>query len=188
VRKPEGFDKRWRAALNCQTDSYELRGLMRTFFAGLALLLVSQNSCFAQASGQGTTAAPPAYQPGLGDLMTMTVQPRHIKLALAGAQQNWAYAAYELHQLEEAFDRAAKAWPQWRSIPIAELMPSATKEPIASLARTIKEGDRDRFNAAYAHLTDACNACHQAANQGMIVIRVPDASSFPDQDFQPAKP
>src|SRR5260221_614819 len=43
--------------------------------------------------------APPPYRPGLGDLMTMTVQPRHIKLALAGREKNWVYAAYELHQL-----------------------------------------------------------------------------------------
>ena len=70
--------------------------------------------------------------------MTMTVQPRHIKLALAGRQKNWTYAAYELHELQEAFDRAAKAWPQWQSVPIADLMTAATKEPIASLAGAIK--------------------------------------------------
>ena len=32
---------------------------------------------------------PPTYRPGLGDLMTMTVQPRHIKLGLAGREKNW---------------------------------------------------------------------------------------------------
>ena len=37
-------------------------------------------------------------------------------------------------------------------------------------------------------LTEGCNACHQAANVGMVVIKVPDASSFPDQDFRPRKP
>ena len=39
-------------------------------------------------------SAPPSepYRPGLGDLMTMTVQPRHIKLLLAGHEQNWPYA------------------------------------------------------------------------------------------------
>ena len=44
------------------------------------------------------------------------------------------------------------------------------------------------FNAAYKQLTEACNACHQAADRAMIVIRVPELSSFPDQDFQPIKP
>jgi hypothetical protein len=36
--------------------------------------------------------------------MTMTVQPRHTKLGLAGREGNWPYAAYELHELQEAFD------------------------------------------------------------------------------------
>ena len=148
-----------------------------------ALFAVAAGLARAQQPVQADTS--PAYRPGLGDLMTMTVQPRHIKLALAGRQKNWTYAAYELHELQEAFDRAAKAWPQWQSVPIADLMPAATKEPIAALARAIKDGASDRFIASYEHLTDSCNACHQAANRAMVVIRVPDASSFPDQDFQP---
>jgi hypothetical protein len=37
---------------------------------------------------------PPAYRPGLGDLMSMTVQPRHIKLGLAVLEKNWSFAAY----------------------------------------------------------------------------------------------
>ena len=97
-------------------------------------------------------------------------------------------AAHDAHRLEEAFERAAQSWPQWQSIPIAQLITSATKEPIASLAQAIKATDGNRFMAAYEHLTDSCNACHQAANRSMIVIRVPDVSSFPDQDFQPSKP
>src|SRR5882724_9056269 len=51
---------------------------------------------------------PPSYRPGLGDLMTMTVQPRHIKVGLAGRERNWDYLAYELHELEEALERVAK--------------------------------------------------------------------------------
>ena len=39
--------------------------------------------------------APPDYHPSLGDLMTMAVQPRHIKLGLAGRARNWTYLAYE---------------------------------------------------------------------------------------------
>jgi hypothetical protein len=155
-------------------------------FASVAVLAaVATGLARAQAPAQADTS--PAYRPGLGDLMTMTVQPRHIKLALAGRQKNWTYAAYELHELQEAFDRAAQAWPQWQSVPIAQLMPAATKDAIASLGRAINDGASDRFMAAYEHLTDACNACHQAANRPMVVIRVPDASSFPDQDFEPPK-
>src|ERR1700685_4259615 len=44
------------------------------------------------------------FRPGLGELMLAFVQPRHIKLGLAGAAQNWDYAAYELNELQETFD------------------------------------------------------------------------------------
>jgi hypothetical protein len=146
---------------------------------GLAILL--------PIAGSAQTAQSP-YRPGLGDLMTMTVQPRHIKLAFAGREKNWTYAAYELHELEEAFERAALAWPQWRSVPVAQMIDSVTKEPMAGVSQAIKSADIDRFNTAYKQLTEACNACHQAADRAMIVIKVPELSSFPDQDFQPVRP
>src|SRR5438445_12719286 len=78
------------------------------------------------------------YSPSLGDLMTMTVQPRHTKLGLAAREGNWPYAAYELHELKEAFDRAAKAWPKRRTFSISEMMASVTKEPMPALDQAIK--------------------------------------------------
>src|SRR5262249_60554938 len=47
----------------------------------------------------------PPYRPSLADLMTTTVQPRHVKLAFGGREKNWAFAAYELKQLSDSFDR-----------------------------------------------------------------------------------
>ena len=58
---------------------------------------------------------------------------------------------------------------------------------MAALEQAIKSADASRFTTAYAQLTDACNTCHQGAEVGMIVIRAPEASAFPDQDFRPAK-
>jgi hypothetical protein len=127
------------------------------------------------------------YNPGLGDLMTMTVQPRHIKLGLAGREANWRYAEYELHELKEAFDRAAKTWPKWRTFSIPEMMASVTKEPMAALEQAIKAGDQGRVTTAYDLLTAACNTCHRSADRGVIVIQSPLASAFPDQDFRPVK-
>ncbi|MBI3515132.1 MAG: cytochrome family protein [Proteobacteria bacterium] len=115
------------------------------------------------------------------------MQPRHIKLAFAGRERNWSYAAYELHELEEAFERAARSWPTWRAVPIAEMMTSLTKQPMAALTEAIKSADTMRFAAAYGQLTEVCNTCHQGANRGMIAIRVPDSSPFSDQDFRPPK-
>src|SRR5262245_53402605 len=118
------------------------------------------------AGGQGSPPTPPAYRPGLGDLMTMTVQPRHLKVGLAGQERNWAYAAYEVHELEEAFERIARLVPKWRDIDIAGLIVGSTKDPVEALEAAAKAGDAARFNEAYSRLTAACNACHQSAKVG----------------------
>jgi len=133
-------------------------------------------------------AAPQAYRPGLGDLMTMTVQPRHIKIALAGREKNWAYAKYELHELEEALQRVVQVWPRWRGLPLGGMVEAIGKGPMAAVAAAIEAKDADKFAAAMPQLAEGCNACHQAANVGMVVIKTPDASSFPDQDFRPTGP
>ena len=130
---------------------------------------------------------PPVFKPGLGDMMTMMVQPRHTKLGLAGQAGNWAYASYELHELQESFDRVARNVPKWREFMVAETMASVTKDPMAALEDAIKNSNAAGFAKAYQDLTTACNQCHQAAKQGQIVIQVPAASPFPDQDFRPAQ-
>src|SRR5258708_7009206 len=93
------------------------------------------------------------YTPGLSDLMTMTVQPRHAKLGLAVREGNWPYAAYELHELQQALDRATEAWPKWRDFSIAEMMPAVNKEAMAALDQAIKASDPSRATAAYEQLT-----------------------------------
>ena len=133
------------------------------------------------------TAQQKPYNPGLGDLMTATVQPRHIKLGLAAREGNWSYAAYELHELQQALDRATEAWPKWRDFSIAEMMPAVTKEAMAALDQAIKASDPSRVTAAYEQLTAACNTCHRNADRGVIVIQSPTSSSFPDQNFRPVK-
>lgn len=140
-------------------------------------------------AGAGQTPPTPTpYRPGLGDLMTMTVQPRHLKVGLASQQRNWTYAAYEVHELEEALERVAKTWPRWRDVDVAGLAEGSTKEPLKSLEQATKAKDAAPFDEAYGRLTAACNACHQSANVGDIAIHAPRNSPFANQDFRPAKP
>jgi hypothetical protein len=143
--------------------------------------------CMVPAAAQNAAPAPEAYRPGLGDLMTMTVQPRHIKLLLAGHEQNWVYAKYELHELQEAFDRAVRVWPRFKGLPLGGMVDAIVKGPMSELSKAIDAKDEVAFDAGYEKLTDGCNACHQAANVGEVVIRVPTGSSFPDQEFSPQK-
>jgi hypothetical protein len=150
------------------------------------LLLPLVALVLAAAIGDASAQQKP-YSPGLGDLMTATVQPRHTKLGLAAREGNWPYAAYELHELKEAFDRVAKAWPKWETFSIRDMMASVTKDPIRALDQAIKAGDPGRVASAYDQLTAACNTCHRSADRGVIVIQPPSSASFPDQDFRPVK-
>ena len=133
--------------------------------------------------GAQAPEGPPAYRPGLGDLMTTTVQPRHTKLAYAGRAKNWTYAAYEVHELEEAFDRLSVQWPQWQRLRIVELVETMIRQPMFDLAQAIRDKSESKYAVAYSELTNACNACHQAAKRGFVVIQEPKENMFPDQDF-----
>ena len=150
-----------------------LVGLASAVMLAAATLAVAQNS-----------APPPAYRPGLGDLMVETIQSRHIKLALAGRSKNWPLASFELGQMEESFERVARVWPTWRSYSIADMI-EVVKAPMAAVQEAVKAKDAQRFAAAFGQLTEACNGCHAGVNRAMIVIKVPDASSYPNQDFTP---
>jgi hypothetical protein len=83
------------------------------------------------------TATPAA----VGDLMTAFVQPRHIKFALAGREDNSPYAAYELDQLRETFADLADILPKCRDLSIPDLIRSTVKEPLAALDRAIQAKD-----------------------------------------------
>lgn len=133
------------------------------------------------------SAAP--YHPGLGELMTAFVQPRHVKLGFAGQEHNWAYAAYELDELQETFDDIAKLVPTHDNMAIPPMIAATVKQPLAALGKAVAAKDAAAFTKAYADLTASCNACHQSAGHPMIVIRVPGGapSPFPDQDFRPQK-
>jgi hypothetical protein len=131
---------------------------------------------------------PQAYRPGVGDLMTATIQPRHAKIMHAGREANWPLAKYELHQLQEALDRVVQAWPRWKGLPLGGMVEAVGKGPMADVAEAIDAKDAAQFNKAFGQLSEGCNACHQAANVGFVVIKPPDASNFPDQEFRPVKP
>ena len=131
------------------------------------------------------SAAP--YHPGLGELMTAFVQPRHIKLGLASAQHDWAYAAYELGELRETFADVAELVPKHGDLVVREAIASTMKQPMEALDAAIKTKDAAGFTKAYGALTEACNACHKSADHPMIVIKVPSVTgtAFPDQEFAP---
>ncbi len=136
----------------------------------------------------GTAAqTPPPFQPGLGDLMTAFIQPRHIKLGLGGHARNWDYVAYEWSELNETFELVENQVPRYRDMAMSDLL-QMVGPPMSALDSAIKARDGKQFDTAYGELTDACNACHRSTDHKMIVIQVPKAAMFPDQSFAPQKP
>jgi hypothetical protein len=159
--------------------------MTRPWFVAAALAASAALLPLAVGAQAPSDEAPPPYRPSLADLMSSTVQPRHIKLAFAGREKNWAFAAYEVKQLGDAFDKLSVQWPQWRRQPIVELVETMIRDPLFELDNAVKNQNMAQYIVAYAHLTEACNACHQAALQVPVVIVDPKESSFPDQDFKP---
>lgn len=153
---------------------------MKSTLVVLALAVSASTVAIAQ--------TPPPYQPGMGDLMVTIVQPRHLKLGLAGQARNWDYADYAQHELEEALETVEKHIPKWRNLDIGQLMAATVKQPLEEVEKAVKAKNAAAFDAAYRQVTEACNACHRSANLPAIVIKVPDASPFPNQEFRVTRP
>jgi hypothetical protein len=138
--------------------------------------------------------APPApastpipYVLSMGDMMNTLIQPRHAKLGLAGQAGNWTLAEYALVEIRQAFAGIVKAQPKFHGFPVADLVDAALKQPLQATEDAIKAQDAKKFAAAYAQLTQGCNACHASLDHPFVAIKVPDASVFPNQDFNSAR-
>src|ERR1700744_99565 len=93
---------------------------MAAFGIGVGIRGGRRAAPFAQAR-----AAQPDYHPSFGDLMTSAVQPRHIKLGIAGKARNWDYAAYEASELRNAFGRIGRTIPVYRKQALPDMFASA---------------------------------------------------------------
>ena len=135
------------------------------------------------ASPQGGAAASP-YAMTMGDMMNTLIQPRHAKLGLAGHAENWRLAQYASAEIRQAFAGIAKAQPKFAGMPIGTLVDVAMVPPLNAIDAAIKQQDAAKFTAAYGQLTQGCNACHMELDHAYVVIKIPDASVFPNQEFK----
>jgi hypothetical protein len=117
----------------------------------------------------------------LADVMGLT-QWRHIKLWYAIKAKNWDLLDYELGTLAVTFERAAALY---HNIPLEFV--GAVMEPLAAMREAVSIKSNIKFEAGFARLTDACNACHRAAQVGFIVIQTPTYSPLSDQKFAPTQ-
>ncbi|MGZ3279505.1 MAG: hypothetical protein ACXWKT_14920 [Caulobacteraceae bacterium] len=157
------------------------RTLAITLAAGLAVAAAAQTPSVAQAP---PPAAPqPDYHPSFGDLMTFAVQPRHIKLGIAGKARNWEYAAYEASELRNAFGRIGRTIPTYRKQALPDVFAANILPSMDKLDAAIKAKDGAAFDGAYKEVTASCNNCHGALDHAFVVIHEPTASPYADQNL-----
>jgi hypothetical protein len=126
------------------------------------------------------------YNPGLGEFMTAT-QLRHAKLWFAGKDSNWDLAAYEIDEIKEGLEDAARLHPNFDGVPVADMIRSIINPRIEELERVITAKSLAKFVVAFDELTSSCNSCHAAANKPFIQIQRPTAPPLTNQNFSPAK-
>ena len=162
-----------------------LAGLMIAGSVALAASVVG----IAQ-SAPAPAAAPPAplvildFKPTLSDLMTMLIQPRHQKLWAAGQQRNWTLAAFELREMRAGFDKIAATIPKYINIDLGPTFINIMDSQVRAVNGAITSQNSTLFNTAFADLTGSCNSCHEALNHGFLVMKVPDVTGYPNQDFR----
>ena len=130
------------------------------------------------------------FKPGFDDLMTMLIQPRHIKLYYAGQEENWILARFQLNELRAAFGRIGDTIPDFGFFPVDDAVEATMTEPFNAVQAAIDAGDQVAFNTAYDGLTEACNACHEAMHFPFLVVQTPagDAGNpYINQDFSPVE-
>jgi hypothetical protein len=164
----------------------KLDGLERAVFRGTVMLILG---VVLQCSASGCTrqTVESSFVPGLGEIMTLT-QMRHAKLWFAGEAGNWELVEYELDELNEGLDDAAKFHPTHKDVelPIPALIDKIMASPIKQLQEAAEAKDTGLFIKRFDELTDACNQCHQATDFGFNVVTRPTANPYSNQVFGPA--
>jgi hypothetical protein len=128
------------------------------------------------------------YTPGLDDMMTMMVQPRHIRLYAAGSNQNWELASSEVRNLRASFSRIEQTMPRYLDNDMHETVNALFEPRMKDVEQAIGAADKEKFLSAYRNLTGACNDCHTYLEHPFLVIKVPESEqggSVGDQDFRP---
>ena len=120
-----------------------------------------------------------SYKPGFGEFMS-SIQSHHAKLWFAGQNKNWKLADFEIHEIMEAIDNIQKfETDRKESQKISMIMPA-----IDSVNYAIKNQDASLFNRTYTILTNTCNNCHKSNEFEFNVVKIPEVSSFSNQDFR----
>lgn len=149
--------------------------------AVVTAIIIATSTMLAEAQ----TAKEP-YQPGLGEFMT-AIQLRHAKLWFAGKNSNWNLAAYEIDEIKEGLEDAARLHPTFDGVPVAEMIKTIIDPRVERLGKAIEGKNHTQFVAAFDELTSGCNSCHAGAGKPFIRIQRPSEPPLSNQNFAPEK-
>jgi hypothetical protein len=153
-------------------------------FLSLAILLAASAPFAAWGQSEPAPAPTNIPVPAVADIMGQT-QLRHFKLWFAGALGNWPLANFEVEQMKRSFTDSGRLGTSVAGTPLSKLVEEKSLPPLADVETAIAAKSEKEFVKAYKQLTEACNACHVAANVGFIKIQTPTASPFSNQAFPP---
>ena len=147
----------------------------------ISAVIVAASAVLAAAQPAGTP-----YEPGLGEFM-MATQIRHAKLWFAGKSHNWELAAYEIDEIKEGLEDAARLHATVDGIAVADMIKTIIDPRIERLEKAVGAKNNNQFVAAFDELTDGCNACHAGAGKPFIRIQRPSEPPLGNQNFAPMK-
>lgn len=153
---------------------------------GAAIVAGSAMLAAAQPAKEAKETVKQAYEPGLGEFMTAT-QARHAKLWFAGKNRNWELAAYEVDEIKEGLEDAAKLHATHDGIPVAEMIKTILDPRIERVEKAVDARNSAQFATAFDELTNGCNSCHQKAGHPFIRIQRPSEPPVTNQNFAPTK-
>jgi hypothetical protein len=154
--------------------------------------LTMAGACSRETAPSGSTAATSssavAAKVGLGTVM-VEVAHRFETAGRAANANRFALADFEIGELEELFETDVPGAELPKEGPTAHI-PAMAKAfldgNVPELKKAAAAGDRTAFAAAFQHAASVCNACHQAAAKGFIVVPSEPGKAVPDLDPLPA--
>lgn len=173
---------------------------MRVLLAASLLLLAT--ACGAPGNGaQGEIAAlkaeiaelkaaqPAAMEPPELGAQMLELQIRHARLWQAGQARNWMLAQFQLAEMREAFAGVVESNGEHSSLQpgrLAEVLPEKIDPAMKQLQAAVDARDGARFDSAYDALSEGCNACHEVAAHGFLVIQRPRTPLLDNLRAEPA--
>lgn len=146
------------------------------------ILFSCQSTPTTPAAIADTTKTTAIYKPGFGEFMS-AIQAHHIKLWLAGNNDNWPLADFELSEIKEIVEDIKTYQQERQETKHLDML----AVPLDSMDKSIKDKNPAAFKRNFIYLTNTCNNCHHEVNFEFNRVKIPVGNPFVNQDFSVEK-